>query len=42
VGEVLFDAIEVEIVADVLFIDFAEELMVFQGTEPIYPANAFL
>lgn len=27
--EHLFDAIEIEVVADVLFVDFAEELVVF-------------
>ena len=40
--EHLFDAIEIEIIADVLLVDFAEELVVFEVAEPADPADALL
>lgn len=40
--EHLFQSVEVETVTDVLFINFAEKLMVFEPTEPTYPAVALL
>ena len=40
--EQLFDAIEVEVVADVLFVDFTEELVILEVAEPTDPADALL
>lgn len=40
--EHLLDAIEIEIIADVLLVDFAEELVVFEVAEPADPAHALL
>jgi hypothetical protein len=40
VVEHLFETVEVEAVADVLFIYFAEELVVLQVAEPVYPTVA--
>lgn len=40
--EHLLDAIEIEIIADVLLVDFAEELVVFEVAEPADPADALL
>jgi len=40
--EHLLDAVEVEVVADVLLVDFAEELVVLQVAEPAYPAHRLL
>ena len=37
VAELLLDAIEIEVVADKLLIDFAEELMIFVVAEPLDP-----
>lgn len=38
--EHLFDAVKIEVIADVLFVDFAEELVVFEIAEPADPADA--
>ena len=40
--EELFDTVEVEVVAYVLFIDFAEELVIFEVAKPADPAYALL
>lgn len=40
--EELFNSVEVEVVTDVLFINFAEELVVFEITKPADPADALL
>lgn len=42
VVEHLFESVEVEGVADVLFVDLAEELVVLQTAEPAYPTVALL
>jgi hypothetical protein len=38
----LLDTVEIKVVADVLFIDFAEKLMILQVTEPVDPSHALL
>jgi len=38
----LLESVKVEAVANVLFVHSAEELMVFQITEPVDPAIALL
>lgn len=38
----LFDSVEVEVVADVLFVDFTEKLVVFQVAKPAYPSHTLL
>ena len=40
--EHLFDSVEVEVVADVLFVDFAEKLVVLEVAEPTDPAHGLL
>ena len=40
--EHLFEAVEVEAVADVLLVHAAEELVVLQVAEPVYPPVALL
>ena len=42
VVEHLFESIEIEGVADVLFVNLAEELVVFEVAEPADPAVALL
>jgi hypothetical protein len=42
VVEHLLEAVEVEAVADVLLVDLAEELVVFQTAEPADPPVALL
>ena len=37
-----FEAVKVEAVTDVLFVDFAEELVVLKPAEPADPAVALL
>lgn len=39
VVELLLDSVEIEVVSDVIIIDFAKELMVFQSAEPAYPST---
>ena len=39
--EHLFDSIKVEVIADVFLIDLAEELVVLQIAEPVYPSDGF-
>lgn len=38
----LLDTVEIKVVTDVLFIDFAEKLMIFQVTEPVDPSHTLL
>jgi hypothetical protein len=38
----LFQSVKIEAVTDVLFVNFAEELMVLQVAEPADPSVAFL
>ncbi len=40
--EHLLDSVKIEIVADVLFVNFAEKVVVLQVAEPVYPADALL
>ena len=40
--EHLLESVEVEVVGDVLFVDLAEELVVFNSTEPVDPALTLL
>jgi hypothetical protein len=40
--EHLFDTVKVEVVTNVLLIDFAEELMVLKIAEPVDPASTLL
>jgi hypothetical protein len=40
--EHLLDSVEVEIITNILFIDFAEELVVFEIAEPADPAYTLL
>lgn len=40
--EHLLDPVEVEVIADVLLINFAEELVVLEAAEPVDPAFALL
>jgi hypothetical protein len=40
--EHLFNPIKIEVVADVFFVDFAEELMILEVAEPADPADALL
>ena len=42
VTEHLLESVEVEVVGDVLFVDLAEELVVFNSTEPVDPALTLL
>lgn len=37
--ELLFDAVQVEVVPDELLVDFTEELVVLQVAEPLDPAT---
>ena len=38
----LFNTIKIEIITNVLFINFTEKLMIFQVTKPINPSNTLL
>lgn len=38
----LFESVEVEAIADVLFVDPAEKLMILKVAEPVDPAIALL
>ena len=40
--EHLLEAVKIEAVADILLVDFAEELVVFQTAEPTDPSIALL
>lgn len=40
--EHLLDAVKIEVVADVLLVDFAEKLVVLEVAEPAYPSDALL
>jgi hypothetical protein len=42
VVEHLLEAVKIEAVADILLVDFAEELVVFQTAEPTDPSIALL
>jgi hypothetical protein len=41
-GDSFFESVEVELIFDEVFVDFAEEAVVFQSAEPLDPAHVHL
>jgi len=37
--ELLFDSVEIEVVSDIVIIDFTKELMIFQSAKPADPST---